>query len=84
MRLSSQGVAKRLFEARRARDLTMDQLAAKAKVSQSAISRLELGKSYPATNTLEKLAIALEVDPCWLAYGTGEAPDWLTAKEERT
>lgn len=29
----------------------------------------------PSVATVEKLAKALQIDPCWLAYGAGAAPD---------
>ena len=76
MKLASAGIGKRLFEARIKRDMTMDQLAAKAKLSQATISKLERGLHDPASGITEKLAIALGVDPCWLAYGTGNKPNW--------
>lgn len=75
MKTASDGLGRRLRQARTARGLTMDQLAQKANVSQAAISTLERDQNYPATNTVERLATALGVDPCWLAYGTGTKPD---------
>lgn len=76
MKLASAGIGRRIFEARAKREMTMDQLAAKAKVSQPTISKLERGIHDPAAGVVEKLARALGVDPCWLAYGTGQTPDW--------
>lgn len=55
----------------------MDVLAAKSGVSQSAISYIEKGERKPTAETIEALADALAVDPCWLAYGTGVAPEGL-------
>jgi transcriptional regulator with XRE-family HTH domain len=78
MKLASATIGKRLFEARNKRNLTMDQLAIKAKISQATISKLERGIHDPAAGVTEKLARALDVDPCWLAYGTGSTPDWLS------
>jgi transcriptional regulator with XRE-family HTH domain len=83
MRLASAGIGKRLFEARIKRDMTMDQLAAKAKISQATISKLERGLHDPASGVTERLALALGVDPCWLAYGTGEQPKWEAKELER-
>ena len=76
MKAASDGLGKRLHDARTKRGLTMDDLADKAKMTQPTISRLETGQNYPMTITVEKLAKALGVDPCWLAYGTGAVPDW--------
>ncbi len=81
MRLASAAIGKRLFEARIKRDLTMDQLAIKAKISQATISKLERGIHDPAAGVTEKLALALAVDPCWLAYGTGKKPEWLNKED---
>lgn len=76
MKRPSDGTGRRLKQARAQRQLTMDQLASKAKISQSAISVIESGQRNPTTQTIENLAWALEVDPAWLAYGTGNKPDW--------
>jgi transcriptional regulator with XRE-family HTH domain len=76
MRLASDAIGKRLYEARIKRDLTMDQLAAKAGINQSTISKLERGINEPGAANVERLALALDIDPCWLAYGTGKKPDW--------
>ncbi len=76
MALASDAIGRRLFEARIQRDLTMDQLADKAGINQSTISKLERGINEPGAANVERLALALEVDPCWLAYGTGKKPVW--------
>lgn len=60
--------------------MTMDSLAAKSGISQSAISYIEKGERKPTADTIEALADALEVDPCWLAYGTGVAPEWINGE----
>jgi len=78
----SEGVGRRLYEARRARDMTMSDLGNKIKISGAAISLIEAGKRRVTTEIVEKLAWALNVDPCWLAYGTGSKPDWLSAEKE--
>lgn len=81
MKSVGQLIGERLYLARTKRDMTMDQLSAKAGISQPNISRLESGRHDPSASTIAKLAAALSVDPCWLAYGTGTKPDWLSAKE---
>ena len=83
MRAASDGVGRRLYEARMQRDVTMDQLADRASLSQAAISLIEKDKIRPTAHTIEKLARGLEIDPCWLAYGTGSKPDWLDSKDEK-
>jgi transcriptional regulator with XRE-family HTH domain len=62
-------LASRLVEARLAADLSQDQLAERSGVSNAAISRIECGLSRPAVDTVERLAAALAVDACWLAFG---------------
>lgn len=48
---------------RRARVLTVRQLAEKSGVGHSAISLMERGKREPHPSTLAKLAAALEIEP---------------------
>lgn len=43
--------------------MTQEQLAKKAKVSRSAVARMELGESDPSISTLFKLLVALETWP---------------------
>lgn len=62
----------RLAEARRRAGLSQNALAKAAGVAQPTILRLENGTSYPTLDTLEQVAMALRVSPCWLAFGAGE------------
>ena len=61
----------RLFEARKTAGLSMRALAGRAGLSHPAINDIEKGHSIPAADTLDLLADALGVSPCWLAYGLG-------------
>jgi Predicted transcription factor, homolog of eukaryotic MBF1 len=54
-------VAKRVAEARRARGMTQEELAAKADVSPTHISVLERGVKLPNLDTFIAIANALEV-----------------------
>ncbi|MCY3822005.1 MAG: helix-turn-helix transcriptional regulator [Gammaproteobacteria bacterium] len=47
-----------LIEARTRARLTQAELAARMKTTQSVVARLESGRSYPSTKTLEKVAKA--------------------------
>ena len=68
---------RRLLWAREQKRLTSRALAKLSGVSQGAISGLENGKHDAGTEIVEKLARALAVEPCWLAYGDQDkAPDW--------
>lgn len=62
-----------LETARRKAGLTQDALSAKAGVSQSVISKLELGQMVrPGFTTVVKLAKALGVNPMQLRCGPTE------------
>jgi transcriptional regulator with XRE-family HTH domain len=69
----------RLELARREAKLTHRALAKRAGVSPGTISGLENGQHDATTEKIARLAAALGVQPCWLAYGDRDkAPDWLT------
>lgn len=51
-------LARAVIEARVQAGLTQEQLAARMETTQSAIARLESGRSRPSTQTLAKLAAA--------------------------
>lgn len=63
------------------RDLTYRELGTFADLSHTAVQLLEQGKRSPSIETAERLAIALDVAPSWLAFGTGRAPSWAGASE---
>lgn len=54
-------LGERIRELRKAKGLTQEQLAELVEVEQKHVSRLELGKSYPTIERLEKIAEALNV-----------------------
>ena len=59
-----------LFEARRRKGLTQDQLAALTGLDQTTISGLELGRARsPRFDTVMRLAKALDVNPEALMFG---------------
>lgn len=53
-------VARTLIETRTRAGLTQEQLADRMGTTQSAIARMESGRTRPSTTTLEKLARATE------------------------
>jgi len=55
-------LAANLKENRRKKGLTQEKLAEKADISLRYIAMLELGKSFPSGEMLEKLAKALDID----------------------
>ncbi len=52
----------RIQELRKMRGLTQDQLSEKVGIDAKHISRIEVGRSFPSLDTLEKLANALKVE----------------------
>lgn len=64
----------RLKIARKARDMTQEQLADAAKVDQTAVSKAERGKFHLEDPTLGRLADALGVTLAWLRHGEGIGP----------
>lgn len=80
--LASYSVGPRLRLARDKRKLSMQELSDKAGVAASTINHIEKGEKQPRGDTIERLAIALEVDPCWLLYGTGNKPQWIEPRSE--
>ena len=51
----------RIREIRKSRGMTQEQLAEIINVEQKHVSRIEVGKSYPTIDRLEKIAEAFEV-----------------------
>ena len=79
---ASASIGQRLLLARSKREMTMADLGAKAGVSASAINHIEKARGNPSALIVESLAVALSVDPCWSAYGTGTSPDWEEKKAQ--
>lgn len=67
------GVGPRLRERREGLGLSLRGLAESAGVSFETIRKCEAGAAVPKVDTCERLAVALGVAPCWLAFGFGEA-----------
>ncbi len=63
------GFARRLRSARKAAELNGAALSAAAGMSHNAVAQLETGARVPRLDTVAKLAKALAVSPCWLAFG---------------
>ena len=59
--VGNEGVGARLRQIRKARGLSMAELARHANMHRPNVSRLEHGKYYPSLTTLERLAEALDV-----------------------
>lgn len=70
-----QGVGMRLASARKALCLSMRGLSEPAGVSHQIIFYIESGVNVPLVSNIERLAVALDVSPGWLAFGEGEGPE---------
>lgn len=66
------GAAERLRTSRERLGLSLRDLAAAAQVSYQAVLYTETGKTVPRLDTVEAIAVALDVAPGWLAYGDDE------------
>ena len=76
-RLAAHSVGLRLKAARDHRGYTMLELAERCGLSHSTVNVIEKGQKTPRTDTVERLARALDVPRAWLAYGDGERPEWV-------
>lgn len=63
------GLPARLKAARKAADVARQPLSLAAGLASTAVQRIEQERRVPGVDTVEMLAIALSVSPCWLAYG---------------
>jgi transcriptional regulator with XRE-family HTH domain len=67
-------IGSRMREARIARGLSQEDLGRVAGVSGFTISKYERGVlKSPLADTLERVALALGVEPAWLLHGAGGA-----------
>ena len=62
-------IAKRITKARQALGLNQKELAIKAQITESTLSRFERGTREPRTDALSRLSKVLEVSPNYLIYG---------------
>lgn len=66
------GAAERLKTSRERLGLSLRDLAAAAQVSYQAVLYTETGRTVPRLDTIEAIAVALDVAPGWLAFGEDE------------
>ena len=65
-------LSSRLAEARAYLGMSRKELGRYSKTSDTAVRKAEVGEACPNIATVESLADALCVTPCWLAYGIGK------------
>lgn len=80
MKTGKEKLGARIKEFRKARGLSQEQLAEIIGIEQKHVSRLEVGKSYPTIDRLEKLALALNV-PMGRFFDCGDS--WIDAQQAR-
>lgn len=77
-------LAARLKFAREHSGLSQNALAKAAGVARTMIGYIESGVTMPSVATIELLASALRVSPCWLAFAEGEPhPESRRTAEQR-
>ncbi len=72
--LRSAGCGARLEQLREHRGLSKLALGERAGIAGSALFPIEIGRVSPSVATIEAVAKALDVSPCWLAFGEGASP----------
>jgi transcriptional regulator with XRE-family HTH domain len=68
------GCAARLRDRREAFGISLRELARLSGVSYQTIANIEQGRQVPRLDSVHRLAISLDVAPCWLAFGEGRKP----------
>ena len=62
MEITRKLLGARIKEVRKSKGLSQEQLSEKIGIDPKHLSRIEVGKSYPSINTLQKIAHELEVE----------------------
>jgi ribosome-binding protein aMBF1 (putative translation factor) len=68
---TARGFASRLRDTRKECGLSMRDFALRSGLTQPTITGYELMHSFPPLHVAERMAKALNVNVCWLAYGIG-------------
>lgn len=77
-------VGKRIKELRNKRKMSQEKLAEIAEISQNMLSGIETGNNFCSSETLEKIIIALEVEPYELFdFGHHKGDDELLTEINR-
>ncbi|MDR2597123.1 MAG: helix-turn-helix domain-containing protein [Treponema sp.] len=75
-------LAKNLKINRQKLDLTQEKLAEKAEISTHYLAMVELARKFPSAGMIERLAVALEIEPYELFYMPGIAEKALDKLQE--
>ena len=82
LREAKAGMGDRLRETRKKRELTQQELGDLAGTNQAVIQKIENGKSKNP-RIVEGLAMALQVNPAWLQWGTPYAAMWIEKEKPK-
>lgn len=72
-------IGRKLKEVREALGLTQGALAAQAGLSAAMIGQIEAGKVQPSLNTIEKIAKALGISPCYLLIARDQLEEMMAS-----
>ncbi|KYH31866.1 helix-turn-helix domain-containing protein [Neomoorella mulderi] len=72
-------IGKKLKDVRESLGLTQSALAAQAGLSPAMIGQIEAGKVQPSLNTIEKIAKALGISPCYLLIARDQLEEMLAS-----
>ena len=75
-------LGERIKHVRKAKRLTLEHLANATGIRGASLSRLETGVTQSSKHILT-IARALDVDPMWLQYGDGNAPDLSSYAQDK-
>lgn len=76
--MSKRSIGERIREKRKECELTQQQLADKLNISLMTIRRFETDVRQPKLEMIDKIALALDVDPWYLAFGDDPPKNYST------
>lgn len=84
MELDYSLIGKRIKKRRKQRKLTQEQVAERVSISNQHMSNIERAKSIPSTETLMKLAAALDTTPDEFLVGSSRYPgeEWKAVADK--
>lgn len=66
MRTFKEALGLKIREYRKNKGLTQEKLAERIDINQRQLTRIESGENYPSAETLEKICIAMDIEPKWV------------------
>lgn len=78
-----EGLPDRLVKTRTSCGMPAYKLSESAGLSDNVVRLIEAGLRMPRVETVERLASALGVPPCWLAFGDEGALEWANRRAQK-